>query len=1265
MKIGRNDPCPCGSGKKYKKCHLNIPLSSEDVFEPDEGNQEEVFSAYSKIDKLTLFGALQITPQNHGKNIRLENLIFQALKCTDTSSFPLEYGQVTTIFENHYTFDFMEDPVDNFFTENVIFFGGDYIVYPGITENGTQILNTFLEGIFTGNGDLPNKFKLKVHNASRFLLEISKIIASRCNHIRYCAEDESNYDEEIYVPSEENLGKLKKAIIFTTEELSNIAQTYEIPISAIDDFLLNNIELRDGYDPNSLFLLEKPIYQNGQDYIVVFPTGLITAITSYIKLLATEYNCEKELLNCYYDWQWKKIVEYCYEMSWKLTSITLPPTDLNIIEGVFQFDSDKLAYVCLIKVELTNDNIQDTVDVEIEAEEAEPRPRAKEYSNREVEVLNYLNELNEGTYRYFTLNILGSIGDTFFFSWKKPQPGNQVLTFGFSDFQKIIFAGELDELTLWKFAKAYLVASDTMGFSPLSGMLNSYVLYKENEGSMLPSDDAPPNVMVIGLDLSTDFGRKAIASRDEHAALKWHDRIVVHTPVKRHKKYAPIYSEREKSLRVNLLIESYLCPIWVMNSQAKNLTDLGTINDFIEAIAFWMFKLTPLINDYVNKLGSEPIEVRVLIDNAFLEGTQIFEYNTSVEDDIIIGVSTEKRKISLSIPQDIKHLIILEHNAGERLIMKYVLQGINSLLSNNGCEDISAEGINKIIDTAIPFGPAKMILYVNAAKDPRLRNFNLLSTRYIQDAETSFILDNLVRNMGMLESIPKELHTPKEKVKLCGQVVGALIAQIEDKLKQFDASELLRWLIIYNERYVFNREYREILIPAKIACFSDFPTEVTELNKRERKLVGSSLSVRCLIEFVAAQPHFGDNEVNLDDLDELIALMHEVTQWGTISDTIHFGMSEPKMGLLPSGRIGFSREFTNDFMKPFSEARAENEVHNLVETFENRMRIEPEREPAIYSNEAKELDDAFASEYELTLTQIMHIYRELMNIGILHQESVMIMDEGSLINTLENNLEDLTSDQIRIGLKIISLERREAITKAPPGYEKEDIFPWRYNRQLSFIRRPLVKLIGPDGSIEYYWGFRHVMAAAENLRTLIFIGRIKTTTGSKFDSFIAKINHEKGDEYRNRVFTYLKENTSLRIIDYEVKISTTGHLLADDDYGDIDILAIDDIGKVIYSIECKNTVSARIAHEMKTEMDKYLGRDGASGMIKKHVERDKWLNANKEKVSAFLGTTGKYKIKSLVLTSEEIPLIYLAKEKLPMPILSFKTLKRKGVQVLK
>ena len=28
MKVGRNDPCPCGSGKKYKKCCLSKTYTS-------------------------------------------------------------------------------------------------------------------------------------------------------------------------------------------------------------------------------------------------------------------------------------------------------------------------------------------------------------------------------------------------------------------------------------------------------------------------------------------------------------------------------------------------------------------------------------------------------------------------------------------------------------------------------------------------------------------------------------------------------------------------------------------------------------------------------------------------------------------------------------------------------------------------------------------------------------------------------------------------------------------------------------------------------------------------------------------------------------------------------------------------------------------------------------------------------------------------------------------------------------------------------------
>lgn len=40
LKIGRNDPCPCGSGKKYKKCCLNKPKSSIDLIESIQDRQK-------------------------------------------------------------------------------------------------------------------------------------------------------------------------------------------------------------------------------------------------------------------------------------------------------------------------------------------------------------------------------------------------------------------------------------------------------------------------------------------------------------------------------------------------------------------------------------------------------------------------------------------------------------------------------------------------------------------------------------------------------------------------------------------------------------------------------------------------------------------------------------------------------------------------------------------------------------------------------------------------------------------------------------------------------------------------------------------------------------------------------------------------------------------------------------------------------------------------------------------------------------------------
>jgi len=140
------------------------------------------------------------------------------------------------------------------------------------------------------------------------------------------------------------------------------------------------------------------------------------------------------------------------------------------------------------------------------------------------------------------------------------------------------------------------------------------------------------------------------------------------------------------------------------------------------------------------------------------------------------------------------------------------------------------------------------------------------------------------------------------------------------------------------------------------------------------------------------------------------------------------------------------------------------------------------------------------------------------------------------------------------------------------------------------------------------------------------------------------------------------------VIDYEVTMKNGGHFEVEDNKGDIDVLAIDHKNKIIYPIECKNMIGARNIHEMKSEMDKYLGREGQEkkAKINKHVERDKWLQANKKGFNQFgIENPDEYQIKSFIMTADEIPLAYLKREVLPLPIKSFVFLRKDGVRVLK
>src|SRR5580698_6484024 len=95
-KIGRNDPCPCGSGKKLKKCHgggmtasplIETALESmyrelHEIEEHSFGQISKSFeelvrdlSSYDRLSSVTAVAALSLVAENRTRIVRLDSLL--------------------------------------------------------------------------------------------------------------------------------------------------------------------------------------------------------------------------------------------------------------------------------------------------------------------------------------------------------------------------------------------------------------------------------------------------------------------------------------------------------------------------------------------------------------------------------------------------------------------------------------------------------------------------------------------------------------------------------------------------------------------------------------------------------------------------------------------------------------------------------------------------------------------------------------------------------------------------------------------------------------------------------------------------------------------------------------------------------------------------------------------------------------------------------------------------------------------------------------
>lgn len=78
QKIGRNDPCPCGSGKKYKFCCLNKPKSPLDVIESEQ-ERKKWLKNYPETGSERMKDRIYLEDYFDQENIEFDKILYLAL----------------------------------------------------------------------------------------------------------------------------------------------------------------------------------------------------------------------------------------------------------------------------------------------------------------------------------------------------------------------------------------------------------------------------------------------------------------------------------------------------------------------------------------------------------------------------------------------------------------------------------------------------------------------------------------------------------------------------------------------------------------------------------------------------------------------------------------------------------------------------------------------------------------------------------------------------------------------------------------------------------------------------------------------------------------------------------------------------------------------------------------------------------------------------------------------------------------------------------
>lgn len=1260
-KIRRNSPCPCGSGKKYKNCCMKVeqPKSSttqqgHSLFQSsglDAPKIKAYLENHNATPLLDYLIALQLNPANNGKNLRFEHIGQLIVSSMGKGNAMPDLKVFKRLIDEEYSYDPMEDIPINMYSESVLFHGGNYTFFPGLSTHCSELFRAMTESIYRVDGIFPKDFKTEIYQGVTFMLELGRAIATRAG-IERMTRGSDNPREEI-----------REAISTKSYAIPKIMMESLIRINRLDESVLDSF-LLDKDDPEILTnnpernpVLYRPIIESEGDYYFIGICNQGCSINNFILKTASKYNCVNELVYLTQETVWNRIGMFCMNlMHWSPIEFDgFIEEDAHYDECLFRIDVNWVAYLCYAK-DTANDVSLDGAENSIQWN--------MDYRLKRTLASIKSNEKTKG-FHILTLVVYSSMGEPFCLLMSEQPNTDYLLQFSAFDFLQLVQTEKWDNMSLVRYARTK-ENTPSLKFG-INQPLDIYSLFKQKGENFYISDERKPELLHIEPNTGNVLIHESKEKLNYHGTPMHIDKNrIAYIPVQRDIDYASIYKPINESMSAKCC-ESYQVPIWVRCSQEEKYGDnpSSIVETVITAIAFWMDKLKPAIEELIVEYYKSPIEIDLTFGEEALSDKDIHQNVVPPLSDGVMKVNNTDTGVNVKFDNDFIRGFLGSDNAHERQMMKGIVGCLLGLEENK---------VLSILDELIPLGQAKMILMMEVSNSPISFPLWLHPPIYIHSASSQMMLDLFplwMEQNGF--DIKGRLISDIQKHDFLHHGVDVLLDKLYEQVALFDTHSLLKMLINNHETLLYQREHNKTIHPAQIICFGDNEDKRNEFFETERRLTEAGLATRALIEYVASkQGNTGQAQAGTDDIETLLSIMSEITHIGGICDAIHLGVSDHTIEKLASGRYGIYDDNFYDNIKGFASARSVEATNDQMEGFENKMEHLANLQPKPEGERGsmfEEINDAFANDWGVSYEAILQLLYSCYFLATKQKKSVLDVEEKEFIDAIIEICPELSFQAISKCMQHLCLEKRDDFLTPPDGMDKKEVLPWIYNRELSYLRRPIVKWIMPDEEVHVIFGFRSCLAAGMQLTDLLYSGRLKYV-GNKLNKLLGRFESAKGAAFNEEVREWLKQNTRLHIWPYDVTMKHTGALVTPEDYGDIDVMAYDKETNVLYSIECKNTNTAKNAREMKKEMDDYLGRgenhekDKKKALVFKHLRRHKWLVENIDKVKEFAQLSSNPLVKSVMLTSEVIPTSYLRKEDTPLEILNFQELKRKGVEYL-